>query len=369
VRIGLLYVAAGHGHKKAAEALKEALLLKSTSIEIELQDVTSFGSKFIQKTYIPSYDLLAVHYPKIWGFFFHLSNSRMFQPLVKIVRRTFNALHLRGFVQWVSTKPCDVYISTHFMPAEVLGHLKQKGRIQSKLVTMVTDFRVHQLWINGGTDYYLTMTEDAKSDIMQYGVDPKTIQVCGIPIASKFSRTFSQLDIRKKLNLKENLFTVLITTGSFGSGPLSEILEELDKATGVQSIIVCAQNKILFNNLQYKTFKNPVTILGYVSNMEELMAASDVIIAKPGGLTCCEALAQNLILILTSPIPGQEEGNREYLLRHGCAFSLDQPAELSHLLEKIKQPQQLTPMKEAILKIRKPNASQEIATWILTLQN
>jgi processive 1,2-diacylglycerol beta-glucosyltransferase len=40
--------------------------------------------------------------------------------------------------------------------------------------------------------------------------------------------------------------------------------------------------------------------------MHELMAVSDLIITKPGGLTTSEVLAMGKPLMIVNPIPGQE---------------------------------------------------------------
>ena len=50
------------------------------------------------------------------------------------------------------------------------------------------------------------------------------------------------------------------------------------------------------------------------------MEAADLLITKPGGLTSSEALAmKRLPMLITHPIPGQEERNARYLLKQGVA--------------------------------------------------
>ena len=55
---------------------------------------------------------------------------------------------------------------------------------------------------------------------------------------------------------------------------------------------------------------------GFVQNMEEWMHASDVIITKAGPGTIAESFICGLPVLLNGYIPGQEEGNIDYVLEH-----------------------------------------------------
>ena len=61
-------------------------------------------------------------------------------------------------------------------------------------------------------------------------------------------------------------------------------------------------------------------LFGWTDNVPELMAVSDLLITKPGGLTAAEALAAGLPMILTHPIPGPEERHVRYLCQNGVAL-------------------------------------------------
>ena len=53
------------------------------------------------------------------------------------------------------------------------------------------------------------------------------------------------------------------------------------------------------------------------------MAAADLLIGKPGGLTTSEALAAGLPVAVVSPYPLQEEANANFLLEHGAGLRLE----------------------------------------------
>jgi processive 1,2-diacylglycerol beta-glucosyltransferase len=108
--------------------------------------------------------------------------------------------------------------------------------------------------------------------------------------------------------------------------------------------------------------------MGFIDNMDELMNAADVIIAKSGGITTCESLAKMVPLIISGAIPGQETGNADYLVAHDCAFRLKKPSDVGAIIKSlIDQPDILKRKKDNIMNVRKPNATKDIVELVLSL--
>jgi len=193
----------------------------------------------------------------------------------------------------------------------------------------------------------------------------------GIPIDPIFARNEDKDSLINKLNLRQNLFTILITSGGFGVGPIEELVNELQNMPrSIQLIIVCGHNKSLYDNLiNRKINKNSKVfckIYGFSNNMHELMQASDIIVTKSGGLTCSECLAKNLPLIVIAPVPGQETRNCNVLLGEGAALKIDKPAQINKLIiDLIDHPQIINRMKENSRRLAKPNSASEIVNLSL----
>ena len=110
-----------------------------------------------------------------------------------------------------------------------------------------------------------------------------------------------------------------------------------------------------------------VIVFGYVTNMDECMNASDLIISKSGGLTVSEALAKGLPMIIVKPIPGQETRNAEVIEKYNIGIRLinldDITGQISSFLaddqKKLKQ------MKENTTRIAKPDAAEKISKWVI----
>jgi len=105
--------------------------------------------------------------------------------------------------------------------------LKLRNKIQSKLVTVITDFGVHPFWISNGTDLYVAASGLTKDKLLSMGIAEGKIQATGIPFNPSFTKTQNRVELAEKFGIDKNKFTVLLMTGSFGSGPLEEIAESI----------------------------------------------------------------------------------------------------------------------------------------------
>ncbi|MBN1493565.1 MAG: glycosyltransferase [Candidatus Omnitrophica bacterium] len=374
MKVLIMYATAGHGHKKAAEYLCEELERRKreygSDIEIVSTDLFKQTPAAFVKTYPVSYEFMVSKVPWFWGFSYWLTNMQWFARLVAPIRRFYNKINSRQLEQYLITEAPDVLLFTHFFPPEVSTYLKRKGRISSQIVTVVTDFFAHSTWINKGTDHFVVMTDESKQALARWGIPPETINVLGIPVGAKFQYNEDKRDVRARLGIEQERLTLLLTSGSFGIGPFEEVLSALEAfKDSIQALIVCGNNKHLFEALSKKQFPYPVKVNGFIDNMHEFMDAADVIIAKSGGITTCESLAKSVPMIITSPIPGQETGNARYLIEHDCAFELKRPKDIAEIIGSIvRSPEVLREKIENIQKVRKPQATKHIIDLVLSLK-
>jgi len=316
MKILFIHASAGAGHLKAAEAL----YLTSQTMpghEAVFVDALDLCSTFYKKSYRKTYAVLISNLPSIWGMAFALLDIPWLQLLIRRFRRLYNWINARKVQEYMQREKFDAIVSTHFMPTEISAALKRKGLIQSKVITVVTDFDVHRIWLAEGVDYYTAASEWTKKKLISLGIPENKIVVTGIPTNEKFSAQPDIAELKRSLGLKEDMFTILMATGSFGIGPIEQIIEALK---GFQVIVVCGHNKNLFKRLSRKQYDG-VKVCGLVDNMHELMAVSDAMITKPGGLSISEALVSQLPMIFFNAIPGQETNNIKVLREHGIGIS------------------------------------------------
>lgn len=300
--------------------------------------------------------------PKLWAIFFELTDQKWFQPVFRSVRRLYNRLNSAPLVRFIKDGRYDVIVTTHFLSTEVCGWLRRTGQIDAKFVTIVTDFDVHRIWQVEGVDVYLVASDYTRKRLIALGVDEKKVFVTGIPVDEKFIRPRNKGETRRKLGLRGDLFTVLLSTSSFGFGPIEELALMLKD---LQLIIICGNNKALLDKMTAKG-NSLHKICGFVDNMDEMMAASDVMITKPGGLSVSEALANNLPLIFFSAIPGQEAGNVRVLAEHGIGLSDKSLSEIAAALKMYAAfPETFQAAREATKALARPNSVDDIIKHLI----
>jgi processive 1,2-diacylglycerol beta-glucosyltransferase len=189
-------------------------------------------------------------------------------------------------------------------------------------------------------------------------VPAQNIRVCGIPVDQLFLKKYDKTEIRAKLGIAQERFTVLVVTGSFGIGPIEGIAELLHE--DVQMLIVCARNRKLFTRLKKKKYPD-IKLFGFVNNIHEMMQVCDCIITKPGGLIVSELLVMELVPIFVCAIPGQETENAKTLAGYGIGVSSTLPERVKQIVLDYKnRPDEILKIKEIIRSIRKPDAVKEL---------
>ena len=111
--------------------------------------------------------------------------------------------------------------------------------------------------------------------------------------------------------------------------------------------------------------KHPTHILGFASNMHELMAISDLVITKPGGLTSSESLAMGKPLFILNPIPGQEAANSDFLLERGAAAKVNRVEDLPFRIEQLLGSKKLTQMASAAKALGRRHAAASVCEEVL----
>ncbi|MDD5431420.1 MAG: glycosyltransferase [Candidatus Omnitrophica bacterium] len=356
-KIIIAHASAGAGHRKAAEAIFE-YLKDCPELDVCLVDVLTRTNSFFRFSYQWGYSFLVKYLIFSWGFLYWLTDFKPFRKFAKSFCFMLNKSNTKEFSSLLIKENPDFVISTHFLPSEITSDLKEKGLISTKLFTIITDFGVHSFWIADKTDYYGVASSFTKNCLVSEGIPENRIKEIGIPVDSRFLVKYNKSDLCRNIGVDSNKFTVLLMTGSFGIGPMKEIAEVLCEF--VQVIVVCAANKKLLSSLNKRQLPN-VKVLGFVDNAYELMAVSDVIITKPGGLSISEIISMELVPIFISAIPGQETINIKVLNEYSVGVEPKTILEIKNLIIDYKDhPEKITKLKDNIKRLKKPGTLEEI---------
>jgi len=362
MRILIATITAGGGHLQAAAALQETWLQIRPQDEVECLDLLTFFSPLHKRIYSEGYVKLVAHAPELWGLVFNkMDNPKLVGKLARW-KRAFGSNSSRKFARFVKKSAPEAVLCTHYLPVELLGGLRKKWPGSPPLtVSIVTDFEAHALWMDACVDLYCVATEETKARLVARGAAAAQVLATGIPISAKFSARIDTAGVRKQYGLRDDLPILLVLSGGFGMGPVAEILAALDQIeTPFQSLVVAGRNDRLRRELAAQDRRHPTHVLGFVTNMHELMAVADLLLTKPGGLTTSEALAMGKPLFILNPIPGQEAANSDFLLERGAAAKVSRVEDLAFRLGELLGSKKLAGMARAARALGRPAAAADI---------
>lgn len=220
----------------------------------------------------------------------------------------------------------DTIVCTHPFPSAVVSRLKRIG-LDVPLCTVITDYDVHGAWVSREVNTYLVPTEDAKQTLLSRGVPADSVQVTGIPVHPNFWKAHNRDELRARFGLKA-MPTVLVMGGGWGLMKGKAFLDHLVQRREDIQLVIClgSNEKAKAALLADERFRHPhVRLLGFTHEIDKWMDVSDLLITKPGGMTCTEAMAKGIPMLFYEPIPGQEEENLQYFIQQGLGEPIRSP--------------------------------------------
>jgi processive 1,2-diacylglycerol beta-glucosyltransferase len=322
-KILLLSVSAGAGHVRAAEALHRCAQMQFPGIETRHVDVMQHVTPAFRKIYTDWYVKLVNTSPTAWRVLYERSGKADPGAIVQKLRRLTERLHSAALLGAVRGFAPDAVICTHFLPAELLMHEIRRGRFDTPVWVQVTDFDLHRMWVMPHMRGYFAANAEIGERMRQSIAPPTQVHVTGIPIMPDFASPSDQAEAARSFGLDPQRRIVALMGGGAGMGGLDAVAQALLAIDAdFQLVVLAGKNASALAALQALARRHPGRLfpLGFTDQVHRLMACASFVITKPGGLTTSECLAMGLPMILSSPIPGQEERNADYLLEAGAAL-------------------------------------------------
>lgn len=353
----IVYASYGEGHIQAAKALQDAYTdFGHAKQQIVMYDLMAESHPWINEMTRRFYQKSYTHLPYLYGWMYDITKPMKHNSLFGSWLHSFGRQKVRQLLD--KEKPdAVVYTFPLYAPQ---GLQKIGSRIPSYVV--MTDFDLHCRWVHPGIDRYFVATQDLRAELRQLGIAHNQIKVSGIPLKKGFQQAKPSQELYAKYGLTPRKPTILIMAGAQGVMPhILEMCERiLVRSQVAQIALVCGRNeelKAAVDGSIANEHASRLRTFGYVNEIHELMALSDSLVTKPGGITLAEAISAELPTFIYRPVPGQEKRNALYLQSKGAAFVASELDSLvDHMLDLVHDPLRLMNSRLHIRKLQ-PNAN------------
>jgi UDP-N-acetylglucosamine:LPS N-acetylglucosamine transferase len=303
------------GHHQVAEALMDLLKNHTDDFTFKKIDLLSYTNKSLEKVITNGY----LHWIRYAPETYNLAYKSFFYvpPTKKNSFKWYEPLFLKKMEQLIAEEKPDLLVCTHGFPSYLLSKLKMKGKCDLPIINVYTDFFINSVWGREGIDLHLLPSQEVKAKLSRK-VPNQQLIVTGIPVHQEMTKTFT----RKK---HTNRLKILLSGGNSGLGGILKLAEELKLSTNLDFLILCGNNKKLYDEIHSWDLKHikPLRYLSSRLEMNQLYEEVDAIISKPGGVTISEAIQKKLPIFVHSALPGQEKINLRYLKSQNLVFELN----------------------------------------------
>ena len=302
------------GHVKCAEAIAEEIYASQPDASVITVDVMDYLFPHFSKVIYKGFSLLVSRLPGMYNHLNRAAGKHAGVPMKKAIAARLDKL-------MEQTKP-DLIISNLPVCSKYISAYKELRVCKQPLFTYITDITVHDEWIADKTDLYFVGDESTENALISKGVPAEKIVVSGIPVKRVFKSAFEDAALKSQekadgslekddleMHTKKRL---LIMGGGLGLVPGgSRLLKRLNEESCFEVTLIAGKNRSLEKRARRK-WKN-INVVGFTNKISDYMAAADLVLTKPGGITTFEAIASRTPMYIVDPFLEQEMGNAHFI--------------------------------------------------------
>jgi UDP-N-acetylglucosamine:LPS N-acetylglucosamine transferase len=365
----------GGGHRSAAQAIADGLQKFWTGESFAVRTIKAVEeSHHITEKLVNVYNWVLRNRQHWMKYIYWVMNK------IRPETREFFYRRCIGYVRQQFEKWCPhIVVSVHPLTQHIFARILKELNLADSvpLVTVVTDpcYGFWKGWACDDVSLYLVANDEARRQLIDYGIAPEKIKISGMPVHPKFHEVDEKVaqKARTAFGLNPDKFTVFVNAGWIGGGNIPQIFRELVRGElDVQAIFLAGKNEELRLEAEEiaKTAKFPVKVIGYSDEIEKIMQSANVMVSKLGGLTTFEALACRLPIIadVTTPPMPQEAGTVNLIADKGAGILLEKTADIVLTVRNlVNNSEKYAEMKAATVNLAVPNSTQRIIEEIAAL--
>jgi processive 1,2-diacylglycerol beta-glucosyltransferase len=365
-RVLILAAGIGSGHNIAAGVLESSFQAAPEVDAVQKLDILESTNEVYRALYDDGYFALVEAVPWLVGWGYDESDAPFrlahWVSLWDRINTTATAKAIKAF------RP-DIVVCTHFLPTRLVSLMLTRGVLEARLAVVTTDYDFQGLWLSSPFNHIFVARDETKAHMDAIGVPVDRITVSGIPVGSGLGDAVDRDAVLTRYGLRPDRPTLLISAGAAGGAYTQTIVQQtLRMRHDFQAVVVCGRNDqlksqieglVAFNRDRYR-------VLGYTTDMPDLVRTATLFVGKPGGLSSSECMAAGLPMVLIHPIPGQEVRNSDFLLEEGAAVRCNYETTVGYKIDQLlAEPGRITRMAENARRIGRPEAGPQVTSAVL----
>lgn len=282
------------------------------------------------------------------------------------------------FTQLVRARRPIAIVATHIVAANAAVAARMVTGQDFPVVCVPTDYGAEGLWPHLDTDLFCAADDEMVRELLPRRVPPERILVTGIPVRKGFTDHFDREEVLRTFGLPTDKIIVMVMVGARLSEPyvplrkiIDEVVPKLGRFPEMHFAFLAGADEEYAERVRGMLAEHSIgnaSVFGYIEKIPALMDASDMIVAKSGGLATTECLCARLPLVLVGKSYGQERANTLTVTVTGAAVKAETADELVEELERIQEdPSRLDDMRTEGESLRRPHAARDVACATLDL--
>lgn len=353
----------GEGHNSIAKSLKQGFE-KSEGTTCEIVQTYGFDEKRVEKEnqrFLNTCKRIPHLYDMIWNIMRKRNPNKPSKIFDNEIKDCFPY-----FIENINRVKPDMIVCTHYYASAVVCRLQKENLIDQNILTVTVgfDFCLSPYWeFSTDVDYIISPMEAMQQELLARGYKENQIKPFGIPIRPQFSEACKNVETKQN-----DKFTVMMIAGGNGIGNTLKVVKGIAKHNDdINLIVVNGRNKKSFEQIEeFKKNANiEITNLGFVNNLEEYFAKSDVIVCRCGGCGMSEILTFKKPLIIREKMIINEKINKKMFIEKGCALGMKKSSDAGKLVKVLREnPALREKMSKACGDFAKPNATADIVDFL-----
>lgn len=359
MKILVLAVPIGAGHLKAATAVTDAIKTIDPSVEVRIEDCFTWVFPLYGYAYCKIYDFGQLRSHRLLKMLYGGMGVKTGTDRLLVWFHRKSAYRFRKLLRAYNP---DYVICAHFSPAYYAA--RYKTEFSYRIGVVVTDYFVHPHWVNASVDHYFIPHESLAASLIGLGAPATRIFPLGLPVNPVLEKPIDREAGRRRFGIDPGRISAVVMGSRVFGGEWFEIVRMIVDFD-YDLFVLCGDNKEAMRRIKGLNGKARLTVLGMVEKVYELLAVGDILITKAGGITSTEATKIAPCLLFANSIPGLEDRNEEFFIRHGAALKITPTNAGPTIRDLLADPARMVAMRQNLSRLAKTDSARNIARVIL----